>query len=311
MSRYSVGFKPLAARLRRAGRGAGRIALISMAGLVAQAGDAAAALDPARVGWTEVRFHASKFFLSAEASLKVEQGDAGQYAGSLMAPGTGKAVDLDDDPLMMVIDTRALGRDGHNILLMNGRSGAAVQFIQSEADRYRITRFTDIGRFRRTWRPEKNQRKLPHEQWTDRSDSVRDYPPDATGQVVVEAGALIYIIAAAPLAVPGDRYEVLTPIKRQLFRVVMEVASPRKIKTSYTEHSPSGTVRRKGRVEPLRILIRGEGLNAEDDEKFQLLGLQGDIELFLQPDTRLPLQLSGKIKILGEVNFRLREATLR
>ncbi len=269
-------------------------------------------LDPTRVAWSQVSFHASKLLLSADASMTVEQHNSDNFPEPLMLPGSGVVVELDDEALVLTVNTRTLGKKGLNILLMNSRTGAAVQFLQTKADRYRISRFTDIGRFMLTWKPGKKEKKLPHDQWTNYSENVRSYPPEAVGKIVAEPAALIYIIAAAPVLEPGDRFELLTIIKKQVFRVIVEVALPRTLKTRYLEHSPSGTKERRNNKEmALRLIVRGEGLNADDDQKFQLLGLEGDIELFLQPETRLPLQLNGKIKVLGKVKFRLREARLR
>ena len=285
--------------------------LVLVPGLMPCVADADQVLDPRQVAWTEVSFHASKFLLSADASMRVEPANPANFPEPLMAASSGVAVELDDESLMLTVETQTLGREGWNVLLMNSRSGAAVQFVQEKDDRYRISRYTDIGRFMRTWRPEKREKKLPRNQWSNQSDGLRAFPPDAVGQLVAEPAALIYIIAAAPLLEPGDQYELLTMIRRQVFRVIVEVAAPHSLNINYLEHSPSGTVRRKSEVTPLRLLVRGEGLNPDDDQEFQLLGLQGDIELYLQPETRLPLQLNGKIKILGKVKFRLRETRLR
>ena len=53
------------------------------------------------------------------------------------------------------------------------------------------------------------------------------------------------------------------------------------------------------------------GLNVLIRASFELLGLQGDLELLLEPVARIPVQLSGTVKIAGQVTIRLQEATLR
>ncbi len=284
---------------------------ILVAAMMPYTANAHQALDPARVGWTEVSFHASKFFLSADASMTVEPPNSDNFPEPLMSPGSGVGVALEDEALVLTVRTRAIGKEGLNTLLMNSRTGAAVQFLQTKADRYRVSRFTDTGRLMHTWKPGKKEKKLPRDQWTDYSEDLRAFPPDAVGQIVAEPAALIYIIAAAPVLEPGDQFRLLTIIRRQVFRVIVEVAEPHTLKTDYMEYSPSGAVRRNSKVTALRLLVRGEGLNPEDDQEFQMLGMQGDIELYLQPETRLPLQLNGKIKILGKIKFRLRDAHLR
>ena len=56
------------------------------------------------------------------------------------------------------------------------------------------------------------------------------------------------------------------------------------------------------------MLIRGEGVeDGDSDDEFELLGLRGDIVLHLDPATRAPLQLEGRVKIAGNAKMRLVE----
>ncbi len=68
----------------------------------------------------------------------------------------------------------------------------------------------------------------------------------------------------------------------------------------------------KGEVRTVRVAIRGRPLEASDDEDdndFELLGLT-NLELFLDPETRAPLMLTGRLPRFGQVAFRLERLTL-
>ena len=43
----------------------------------------------------------------------------------------------------------------------------------------------------------------------------------------------------------------------------------------------------------------------------QLLGLQGDIDIYLEPRTRALLQVTGRIDVAGKVRLRLKRAVLK
>jgi hypothetical protein len=289
------------------------IALTIFSGAPAPAfGDAATSiLDPARVSWTSIRFHVSKYLVSGDTTITLENTDLATLAEPLMEPGEGTPVEPDDEVLKLGFKIDSPGNSSQGSLLMNTRSGAAVQLVQLKKDRYRISRFTDIGRYRHTHRPTDGEESLPHAQWTDRSDDLRLFPADAAGATIAEPVALLYAIGAAPLEKPGDQLELFAVIRKQVFRVRAEVGNPKEIKIDYKEHSSTGTARRKGKTTPLRVLVRGEGLNPDDDEEFGFLGLRGDIEVYLQPETRVPLRLTGAMKVIGKVAFHLREVSLR
>ena len=290
------------------------VALVIFSGAPAPAfGDAATSiLDPARVGWTSVRFHASKYLVSGAATITLENTDLATLAEPLMQPGEGTPVEPDDQMLKLGFKIDSSGNSSQGSLLMNTRSGAAVQLVQLKKDRYRISRFTDIGRYRHTHRPTDGEESLPHAEWTDQSDELRRFPAETAGATIAEPVALLYMIGAAPLEKPGDQLELFAVVRKQVFRVRVEVAgNPKEIKIDYKEHSSTGTARRKGKITPLRVLVRGQGLNPDDDEEFEFLGLRGDTEIYLQPETRVPLRLTGAMKVIGKVAFQLREVSLR
>jgi hypothetical protein len=66
-------------------------------------------------------------------------------------------------------------------------------------------------------------------------------------------------------------------------------------------------VQRSGKVQALRLSLKGlpvpGGKTGDDD--LELLGLRGQLELLLDPETRAPLQLSGTVKVVGSVTLRL------
>jgi hypothetical protein len=268
-------------------------------------------LDPDRAAWTSARFHASKFLVSGDATITLENADLAAREEPLMEPREGAPVEPDEELLKLGFKTDSLGNHSQGFLLMNARSGAALQLVQLKEDRYRVSRFTEIGKYLRTHRPKNREEGLPYKQWTNHSEELRPFPPAALGAVITEPLALLYIIPAAPLAKPGDHLELLAALRKQVFRVRIEVGKPRQIKIDYKERSSTGTARRKGKITPLRVLVRGEGLNPEDDEEFEFLGLRGDIELYLQPETGVPVRLTGAIKIVGKVAFHLRDVSLR
>ena len=272
-----------------------------------------ARFDPERVGWSEIRMTASKLFLTAEARLSLRT-----VPGAAVSPDLLPVADERFTPLIpgkevleLLYETRAVGRRSRLTLLMDPLSGAALQRTQHDQDgklRQRTYRFGVEGAYQRTRLPATaSEKALPPDRWTRTSEGLRAYPVSPGRQPVVEPTGLLYAIAAAPLNQPGDALEVLVFRRRDTQTVRIEVLPSREISVRYDELWPGGTVQRSGKVQALRLSLKGlpvpGGKTGDDD--LELLGLRGQLELLLDPETRAPLQLSGTVKVVGSVTLRL------
>ena len=274
---------------------------------------AGAAFDPARVGWSEIRMTGSKLFITAEARLTLRTVPGAAVVPDLMAVPANPFTPLvpNEEVLEMVYDARGAGRVSRLTLLMDPRSGAALQRIQHDQQgkqRFRTYRFGIEGAYQRTfWPANASEKALMPARWTETTEGLRAYPIPPGGRPVVEPTGLLYAVAAASLDKPGDTLEVLVFRRRDTQVVRVEVLPPREISVRYDELWPKGAVQRSGKVQPLRLSLQGlpvPGADPEDDE-LELLGLRGRLELLLDPATRAPLQLSGNVKIVGSVTLRL------
>lgn len=272
-------------------------------------------LDPDRVGWTEIRMTASKFFLSGESRLALRTVQGATTLPDLLVVADGQFTPLTpgNEVLELVFDTSGVGRTSRLTLLMDPLSGAAIQRVQHDVtgrQRQRTYRFGIEGAYQRTfWPASSAEKSLQPSRWTKTSEGLRAYPIAPGKQPVIEPTGLLYAVAAAPLAKEGDVMEVLVFRRRDTQTVRIEVLPARDVSVRYDELWPTGTVQRRGKVRPLRLSLRGmptPGVAADDDD-LELLGLRGRLELLLDPATRAPLQLSGDVKILGTVTLRLAE----
>lgn len=275
--------------------------------------------DPSRVGWSEMRFEAAVLFFSVDANIVLNRWSAAEITEQLMAPGEGVAVAPDDRVQQLILTTDFFGRHTTSDILINAGTGAALQRTSHNSGkrfRHRIYRFTDIGAYQRTrWPVGKDEENLPTERWPEWSEAAEDlraYPASAVGNVVTDPGGLLYIISAADLYEPGDKTEILTYARGHVHRAQVEVATPESIRVNYQERDGERSVKRKGKQQVMTLLIRGEGLDDGDDkDEFELLGLRGDIVMYMDPKTRAPLQLNGRVKIAGKVTLRIKGLVVR
>jgi hypothetical protein len=274
--------------------------------------------DHDRIRWTQLEFSASKFLMSATARVEARVRPAREIASQLMTTPAGQPVAPGADVLEMIYAAGGFGRESLTTLWADPVGGATLQrnqLDQGGRERQRTYRFTDIGAYHYTrWPATSREESLGPEQWTERTEGMRPYSEGAAGKPVTEATVLLWMVGAADLQKAGDRLEAFTFSRKRVNRVLAEVIGNRAVTVDFREKDAAGgEQRRRGQVNALRLRIRGSPLTPsnDDDEQFELLGLSGDLDVLLDPQTRAPLELHGRIKIAGPVTVRLRRAVLR
>lgn len=286
----------------------------SLAGLplFAQPGASPLLLDPARVGWSSLSYSASKFGFDSRSEIALEQVTAAELTAALITPPQGRGLTPRNDPsLLLRLDNRALGRDAHIDLWLDPKDATAYQRSQLEAgqkrSRYKVYRFTEDGVFSRRLLPEKGEENLPRERW---SDVIEEYDRFEPGRAVTEPAALFYVVAAAPLAAPGDRVEVQVFSSHHVYPVEISVEASEQIEVDHVIRSPEGEQRVKGPLETLRLLIHPRQAGDAKTKDFRFVGIEGDVELHLDPKTRAPVQIRGKSRYAGKLRVTLTGVTL-
>ena len=279
------------------------------------ASDPAPAFDRDLPRWTELDFSASKFLMSATATVQMRIRPSREIASELKSTPAGKPVAPGDEVLEMVYAASGFGRASLTTLWADPVSGATLQRTQlDQGERRRTYRFTDIGAYHYTrWPAATREESLGPEQWTRRTEGMRPYSDGAAGKPVTEGTVLLWMVGAADLSKKGDRLEAFTFSRKRVNRVVAEVIGTRTVQVDFIEKSASGEHRRRGDLNALRLRVRGSPLTPvkDEDEEFELLGLRGDLDLMLDPQTRAPVELRGNIKYAGQVTVHLRRAVLR
>ncbi len=276
---------------------------------VSLAADSDHVFYPEQVAWKRLEMTASKFLMSMEARVELETLTPDSVEALLILPLSDTERALFGAPSQLSYVTDGLGRRTESQLLLDGRRGTAIQrttLRQGGSEKYRIYRFAEDRIHRLTWRPGPGEEGKAPEAWSRLSEEYYDYPgvPAETPPTVTEASALIYLAAASGLSQPGEKLEFLTLASDEFFVTRLEVRQPEEARVSYSRVDQRGSSMKIGRVRGVRIAIEARPLDSRDGEDFELFGLS-DLELILDPETRAPLELRGRVDFFGDVAFRL------
>jgi hypothetical protein len=310
-------------RIRRpitGGRGRARHAALK--GLVAlmlatllaapvNAQDGAPGFDPARASWHRAELEAHKLFKSMSVTIGVLHPDPAEAATRLIADDAHALLSPGPRITALTYGTEGLGRRNDIELLIDPDTGQILQRVSSESGKrlkYRVYRFGNAGALRRTSRPGAGEEHAGPADWSDRSEQWFPAPPEVSEEPLTEAGTLVYLVAISGLETPGQRFEInaFSSSDEAVYRIEAEVLSPVRVAYDYRLQQPGADgTETKGETESIRVAIRGRPLEGQPDAELTLFGMK-DVELILDPVTRAPLELRGRIDFFGGIRFELK-----
>lgn len=274
-------------------------------------------LSAERVPWQEISFYGSKFGISLRAELALEPISAADAASELLPSGRGVGIGAPaDGALVVTLGSDVLNRHSDIRLLVDPSTGAALQRVQTESgrkQRIKSLRYGERGISTVRTRPAEGEKNLPSDRWTDVREEGEDYPAlPAGGLRVSDPTALFYVIAASRIERPGDSVEVPIFSDDRLLLVEAKALDLRRVEVDYERGDGSTWRRVEGPATALRLSLDARVVGeAGGDASFELAGLRGDVEMLLDPLTRTPLQLSGKVPYAGTVTIRVERVVER
>jgi hypothetical protein len=150
---------------------------------------------------------------------------------------------------------------------------------------------------------------MPPQEWPVSYSGKVSYPTAASDAVVTEPYLLVLLAQRLQALGPDKKMDVLVHTDLNFFSVRLTSGNGIPIDANY---DVTGQGRVSGRRETLAVALHvtPEGTLAEDPD-FSLLGLQGEIILFFDRSSGLPLQIRGMAPRIGATAINLRSVTMR
>ncbi len=238
-------------------------------------------------------------------------------ADALQAPGRGQAIGIDSQPVLLIdFHSLAMGKDLHTRLWFRGQDLAALQRTRVEStlgdERYKLYRFTREGIAIVRRKPMKGEAQQPPEQWRDIKESFAPYPPGIPdGMVVSDPAVLLYLASVAVFKEPGDEIRLLAYFDDMVQIVTMHYEGEEEVGADFKVRGPGGDLHIKGRRQALRLGLASRPLGTrQGDASLRIAGLGGKLKILVDRQLRVPLELRGRVKVLGNVSLRLNKVRL-
>lgn len=269
---------------------------------ITQAAATATRIEPDRIGWTSVRLEARKLFVTATTSAEWSLVDGNTIGRDLLADDSHQLVPPGPRVAKFEVHATLPTIRSTTTLWMDAGNANALQYrVRDAGRRYRdrTVRFAGDGAIQHTRRPAKGENERSPATWTDLDAGFWPYGTPVSGPVL-DALGLLYVAAGGPLLKPGDHVDVVVFQRRKLIRVGLTVDRLTDIPVAYRITGPNTARDCRGTSKALQIRLSVKPYAAGNAE-FDFLGLESDIFVLVEPESRLILKIEGRAKIIGHV----------
>jgi hypothetical protein len=150
---------------------------------------------------------------------------------------------------------------------------------------------------------------VPPQEWPVTHSGKVAYPTAASTIVITEPYLLILLAQRLQAQGPGQSMEVIVHTDLNFYRVRLTSGNGIPINAAYTITGQDNVSGMRDTV-AVALHVSPEGTLA-DDPDFSLLGLQGEIILFFDRSSGLPLQIRGIAPRIGATAINLKSVTMR
>lgn len=271
-------------------------------------------LDPSRVKWTSLYYKTYILFFSMKIRANLNEISLKDSKNALLTPKKGQGTMPKRDPTYRIdLDTKILGRKSF-ISLWFDPDGSAFQRTQTDTgskQRVKTYRILTDGYYSREAKPREHEVDLPPHKWTQLGEGERTFnklpPGDA---VITEPTALYYLVSASNLNKPGDKFQKYIFTKYGVYQLNLHAVDYKKIEADYkSREGDKDRSIRDDEYNTLHIRMNAIPIDPTEKDDFDFLGMKGDIDLYIDPDTRVLVQISGNADIVGYTDIQLKEVT--
>jgi hypothetical protein len=278
------------------------------------------ASSPKDAGWTSLTFNASRMLAKLTVQIKI-QSPAPMTDGLLTRMGaglTGSAATVKKMKLMAV-DLRAEGQSFFNeqysekiwFDAVDGQAYRRIRWRKGGDPWVKIYSWTDQGVRRQKIQPAgRYERNQPPIKWTRSSESFYPYPQNTVkSRAISDPTCLLYLLSSLDPQNLKSPVEIFVFGKEQLHRLTCRREKSPPLTVSFNTHSSAGTARINATISPIVFSVTAESsaYAGRESETFSLLGLEKDIRITVDPSTHLPIRVSGKNPLWGELVLDLSE----
>ncbi|MCK4378198.1 MAG: hypothetical protein KAW01_02575, partial [Deltaproteobacteria bacterium] len=282
-------------------------------------------LDPDLVTWKSLTFKSKSFFGTATAVVELNvcrqpeipavHDDHSTTARSCPSP-------LTDRFCLSVTNTIkpyfSANRFYQTKVWFSPENGTAIRRLRLLREKKYYLKdyiFFPFGVYRYRKRPaDSEEEKTKPELWSDTEKTSYSFPGKISATTIIsEPSLILYYLSAKTLKSDSQPEEICVFHKKQYHMLKLIREAPIQIQVDYIEQQDGqDKLVKKGEMglAGYRLISRPVKENDETAaEKFSFMGLTGDITIYFNEESGIPIRISDDIPFIGQVHFNLLHVT--
>lgn len=279
---------------------------------------AASPVSSPAVPWAALHFEARKLLLSATSVVRADLVPAEQLVPLLRQPPGEAGIPPPSWVVRLTVETDLpVGRDEAITTWLHPTTFAALQTHKrtfGKRQYEKVFRYVTGGYYE--WRrapANDREANLSPAAWSERREEwIRLTTPPPAAAVLVDPYALLYLASAARLHLPGQRLTTWTVSRNQLVELSLADGGLTRRPVDYVESLASGERRQRGDLLVRLIHVGAATTNTPAHGQVDLgfLGMQGELTVFLDAASGVPVELVGRTRSVGQLVVRLTRVEL-
>lgn len=270
--------------------------------------------------WSSASYRATKFFLTATAEVSIRIAPAAEVMTALQPAGGHLGLAPADAPHVLTTISTHMSRQQTQLQLWHA---ADTQMLQRTAlytgrkDWYRLLRYTADGVYSLKRRPRADEGGQDPAAWSEMTTDFYPYPikTERAGEnkapAITEPEVVFYALAQHKFEREGDHFDFIVQDDGHPLRIEVRAVGTERLRVNYERTSAGSASRVDEQVDVLRVTMSAVPMaDGPGAGEVKFLGLDGNVEIFFDPVSRLVLELKGEAKVVGEVRLKLIKAAV-
>ena len=275
-------------------------------------------IDKSNVPWKHLSFKGKELFAKLSAEVELTSSSKSELDTTFISSPQGIPTAITESGVL-IIDTKISIKSVfakvklQNVAWFDPVTLSTMQYVRQRTglkDAKKTYRFTNKGVFRFTRQPiDKNEIVQLPEKWSAIKERFYPYDPDNKNCVNITAPMpVIYLISALKPSAFEKPVTICVFNKKETIYLDIQKQPTESIQLNHSEIKGDKAIQRNAPIlaEVLSLKARSTS-SGQVKNNFTLVGLQGNIKIYIDPKSRVPLQLRGDYQGLGEIKLKLRQ----
>jgi hypothetical protein len=278
----------------------------------------ALSIDKTAVTWKHLSFKGKEFFAKLSAEIELISPSKSELDTAFISSPQGVPVAITKFGAL-VVDTKISVKSIfaklklRKIAWFDPVTLSAMQYVRQRSgfkDSKKTYRFTDTGIFRVAKQPiDKNEIIQSPEEWSGGNEIFYPYDLEKINCVNTTAPIpVIYLISALKISDFEKPVTICVFNKKETIYLDIEKEPSEAVQLNHIEVKGDEAIQKNTSILAEVLSLKARSISSgQAINNFSLVGLQGNIRIYIDRESRIPVQLKGDYKEFGEIKLNLRQ----